>query len=501
MNSRDPLTVTERSALKAITESWIGALMSRDAGDPDVLRSALAKVYRHHGCEPPPRIVLAPSPLAASIAFKIAGRAWWIGDHPQCLAEEFLDNYLDERVRSQLVPIDLSIDVAACDFPSGSFDPTVHFRDDCRITIARSNWRATQVTAIRAPVRAHYDAEIRAVKVDRVFPSAQYMRFGADTFDAALAAVRRAIGEIGDELPFARQWPIFQTLKGATGIPDTTGKSFEEVVAAFKAVECEIKPWRTTILGRVPTFRKADYHEWARPKKLEAALGRRLGHLTHELLSYSAVHSSPPFDSEYFTHLPMLQLACEARGLELHEVTRAAMDIARHAGVHWRHRRFCIISERPLELHVDNLGRAHSAAGPSHRWRDGLALYHWHGVRIPASLIEGRQSLTAREVLSYDNQEQRRAAVELYCEMRGTEALLDDLGARVLARDETHGLPRELLEVAGVRYIRVVNGTAESDGARKSFLLSAAEEAATPAAAVAASYDLPASVYREAVRT
>jgi hypothetical protein len=79
--------------------------------------------------------------------------------------------------------------------------------------------------------------------------------------------------------------------------------------------------------------------------------------------------------------------------------------------------------------------------------------------------------------------------------------MLQAMGATVIDADEVHGQPRTLLDIRGHRYLRVVNGTVEPDGTRRTFLLGAHPQARTPHEAVAASYARPAGRFREAVRT
>ena len=96
------------------------------------------------------------------------------------------------------------------------------------------------------------------------------------------------------------------------------------------------------------------------------------------------------------------------------------------------HDKFCIISDFPEILKVDDENRPHCETGPSHRWRDGWALYHWHGVSIPAEWIEDKKNLTARTALTWPNIEQRRAA----CEIIGWDRILSELKARVIDEDD-----------------------------------------------------------------
>jgi hypothetical protein len=123
------------------------------------------------------------------------------------------------------------------------------------------------------------------------------------------------------------------------------------------------------------------------------------------------------------------------------------------------HEEFCIVSDFPEVIKKDEQNRPHCENGPSHRWRDGWSLYHWHGVRIPAEWIENKAGLTAKIALTWENIEQRRAA----CEIVGWAKIMRELDAKVIDAD---GDPEigTLLEVdlpgfGKQRFLKVLCGT------------------------------------------
>jgi hypothetical protein len=128
-----------------------------------------------------------------------------------------------------------------------------------------------------------------------------------------------------------------------------------------------------------------------------------------------------------------LSAARDILGLRLpaHENYAAWEQAAIHGALRIMHEEFCIVSDFPEVLRVDDENRPHCEDGPSHRWRDGWSLYHWHGVRVPVEWIEDRAALTARVALTWENVEQRRAA----CEIVGWARIVDELGGRILDAD------------------------------------------------------------------
>jgi hypothetical protein len=134
-------------------------------------------------------------------------------------------------------------------------------------------------------------------------------------------------------------------------------------------------------------------------------------------------------------------------------------EAAIHGTFRVMHEDFCIVSDFPEVLKVDDQNRPHCQDGPSHRWRDGWSLYHWHGVQVPEEWIMKPGHLTASMAITWENIEQRRAA----CEILGWAKILKELKAKVI---DTDGDPEigELLEVElpGIgkeKFLRVLCGT------------------------------------------
>ncbi len=155
-----------------------------------------------------------------------------------------------------------------------------------------------------------------------------------------------------------------------------------------------------------------------------------------------------------------LTAARDILGLRLPEYEKYKYweQAAIHGGFRVMHPEFCIVSDFPEVIKVDNQNRPHGENGPSHRWRDGWALYHWHGVKIPAEWIEEKDKLTAKTALTWENVEQRRAA----CEILGWDKILVELNAKTIDKDpdpEVGELLEVMLEGSKERFIRVQCGT------------------------------------------
>lgn len=178
--------------------------------------------------------------------------------------------------------------------------------------------------------------------------------------------------------------------------------------------------------------------------------------------------------------------------------------LALNCGWVWFGDHVAAVSDRPKTLLRDNSGRLHAEEGPALEYRDGWSIYAWHGFQLPDThtwLITEKSRITPDYIDSEGNAELRRIALEVI----GFEKYLAERNFKEVAKDETLGLPRRLLQtkVQGevLNVIEVTNGTIEPDGTRKKYMLGALRDTKTPHEAVAASYGRPASKYKEVVRT
>lgn len=166
-------------------------------------------------------------------------------------------------------------------------------------------------------------------------------------------------------------------------------------------------------------------------------------------------------------------------GLQLPEFEKYACweQAALNGGFRIMHEEFCMVSDFPCRLKVDDQNRPHCADGPSHEWRDGWRLYHWHGVRIDGQIIEAPETLTVRQIESESNAEIRRVMIERY----GPKRYLTDSGATIvqeLPADHyivglrtARLLRKEVPEDEPIIMIDLLNSTPEPDGTVKRYLL------------------------------
>ena len=163
-----------------------------------------------------------------------------------------------------------------------------------------------------------------------------------------------------------------------------------------------------------------------------------------------------------------------------HDKYRAWEACAIEGGFRVLHEEFCIVSDRPEILTMDDSNRPHNATGPSHRWRDGWTLYHWHGLRVPDDLIFAIESpglITVGDIERQTNAELRRMLIDRY----GAARYVADSGAIVVHElPADHPIPglrtarvlrKDVPGDEAIVYVDLLNSTPEPNGTVKRYML------------------------------
>ncbi|MGH2793855.1 MAG: DUF6745 domain-containing protein, partial [Actinomycetota bacterium] len=181
---------------------------------------------------------------------------------------------------------------------------------------------------------------------------------------------------------------------------------------------------------------------------------------------------------------------------DLWDRARAYEETVETAGYWWPNRDFVMVSERPTHIHRDDRGRLHAENGTAIGWPDGWGLYSWHGVQVPARVIDQPQTLTVREIAAESNVEVRRVMIERFGPSKfvqhGTQIASDDFG-KLWRLDLPNDEPLVMVEV--------VNSTPEPDGSFKDYFLRVPPNMETPRQAVAWTFDVRKDRYEPAVQT
>jgi hypothetical protein len=169
------------------------------------------------------------------------------------------------------------------------------------------------------------------------------------------------------------------------------------------------------------------------------------------------------------------------------------MQVARAAGWWWPFERVVVVSARPTVLARDDQGRLHGEHGPAIAYPDGLDLYRWRGMPVPADLVGRLDRLTVGRIHAERNLELRRVLTERY----GLDRYLRDAGATRVGTDETGVLWR--LPIDGdepLVMVEVTNSTPEPDGSGRRYWLRVPPDTRSAREAVAWTFGLAPDEYR-----
>ena len=172
----------------------------------------------------------------------------------------------------------------------------------------------------------------------------------------------------------------------------------------------------------------------------------------------------------------------------------------------WPHRDFVMVSERPSVIRRELVDqsrprgwgshRLHCEDGPAVAW-DGWGVYAWHGVRVPAEVIERPETITAERINAEENVEVKRAMIERI----GWDRYLDMTQAVPVHQDDFGHLYRLSVGEVDCAVVVVENSTPEPDGRVKKYGLQVPLECQTAHAAVAATFGMTADEYRPTMET
>ncbi|MFK3982246.1 DUF6745 domain-containing protein [Micromonospora sp. NPDC050397] len=172
--------------------------------------------------------------------------------------------------------------------------------------------------------------------------------------------------------------------------------------------------------------------------------------------------------------------------------------VADAAGWWWPYERIALLTERPVRLERDNLGRLHHGDGPALVYPDGFGLHAWRGMPIPAEVAAELPRLTVERIRAERNAEVRRVMLEHF----GYERYLRESNARAIHQDTFGVLWRiELPQDEPLVMVEVVNATPEPDGTSRTYWLRVPPQTRTARAGVAWTFGLESAEYDPVLQT
>lgn len=169
-------------------------------------------------------------------------------------------------------------------------------------------------------------------------------------------------------------------------------------------------------------------------------------------------------------------------------------QVANETGWIVPHEGICWLGERHCVLKSDANERLHSADGPALVYRDGIRIYMWKGVQVPAALIDNPARISVRAIDRELDPVVRRCMIDIVT----PERYIAMGGAVRINQDETGVLWRKLWwGFDAWAAVEVINGTPEPDGTRKHYYLQVPPTVRTAREAVAWTYGLSEHQYAQ----
>ena len=379
------LTDEHRARFPEWRDKWIANALRTGPyteADKTRCRAAMDGLYRAADLTPPPRGVFCASPISAAIASAIAHGVWWLRRNP-------------------------------------ARHPALFGRTLTEAEIVAS---AREAVAVACGVR-------------RV-PMAPYAATDAATYDATDDATDDATrAATGDATYAATDDATYAATRAATRAATyaaTRDATDAATYAATDAATDAATRAATYAATRAATDAKKNWWVGARGAAAAVRHLTGIGGLKCATLAYRFYQggSAWAFAAAY-TAFGRDHAKLAERGLvkqELYDRYAPWETLAKLSGFRFMHEQFCIVSDRPLEYHVDERNRPHCETGPFVRWSDGSGFYAWHGARVPAGWIENRATLDPREVIAAENVEHRAAGAAII----GWPKMLSVLDAKVI---------------------------------------------------------------------
>ena len=457
------ITDTEREAMAECVRTWTARAFRTDPIEPDKIVPAVKALYAAAQLAEP-IVVIVPSPLVMAMAGGFAAAIWHLR---AATAAATLDATHAAALGATADSTNAAMDDATRD---ATYNATFDAVDDAtRAAMDAATFVAVDPAVADATFAATHEA-VDAAVADATFvatDAAAYAATDAVTFAATAAATRDAVDAATDAA-------MDDTTRAATDAA-TAAATRDAVDAATAAATYAATDAATFTATRDATddatraaTRAATYaatyaatHDATYDATFKATyaatkcVGWRdlaevlvLGHAEFGLACtqkwwhmYQGGNMWPGWPC-------YLAAARDVLGLRLPEHAKYAAweACATHGGFRIMHEKFCMVSDFPEVLLVDDRNRPHCDDGPSHRWRDGWELYHVHGVRVDKRVVMAPASYTGDEIRALTNSE----VVRVLAERMGWPLFLERMGAVTIDTwtDPRTGLDYELLDLA-----------------------------------------------------
>ena len=501
MKTKYSLTAEHKAQLPQWEAKWRASVMSTAAmteTDRLICIDAVNGLYAAADLPLPKHIVFVPSPVVLRFAGGFASAIWHLSKKKGA-TEAATRAATEDATR---IAIRIATQAATWDATQAAT------RIATRIATQAATWHATEDATWAATQAATRDAT-RIATEDAIEAATQ-----AATRAATEDATWRATNDATEDATRAATWAATEAAtQTATwdateaGTRDATESATE--AATWRATEAAT--WRATNDATQAATRDATWDAteagtrritstWYRfamkPQQIAAAMhlnkfGLECAYGTYKM--HQGGNQWGAYDGylSFFCHIAQLDID--------YSKWRHWETLSLHSGPRIMHPDFCMISDRPAVLMVDDQNRPHCESGPFCQWRDGSSLYSVHGVRLPWDIIELPESITVARINAEGNAEIRRIMTANFGEAR----YIEESGLLPTHRDDFGELYRKTQPGDEDLVMVRVQNPVQLDGSQEHYWLRVTPTVRTALEAVASTYQMSSAEYaqRLAVRT
>jgi hypothetical protein len=409
------ITPEERKKLEAHAQMWIKRIMRTDPIERDKIVPAIESLYEAAGLKKP-RVVVVPSPRVAAFATGLASSIWYLRKNDDATRVATYDATDAATSDATYVATSDATDVATRGATyDATYVATYDATYDATYVATRVATSGATDVATDAATSDATDVATRGATSDATYVAtrdATDVATRGATYDATYVATRDATSDATDV---------------ATRVATSDATDVATRVATYDATDAATSD-ATDVATDAPINWLKKLAQRLTPNSVDFSLGC-------VRLSWK-MHQGGNMWGQYDSYLTACRDILGLTGLECWDKYSAWEQAAIHGSWRYMHEEFCIVSDFPEILAVDEQNRPHSDTGPSHRWRDGWELYHLCGVKFEKELWEKVTSgkLTAKELAEIEDVDQRKIAMTYLTGddfVRETNAKLVDEGETI----------------------------------------------------------------------
>jgi len=212
-----------------------------------------------------------------------------------------------------------------------------------------------------------------------------------------IATERKLLVVVREEMLRASSQPNWDALARVTGESLSTGVTLSGPMPA-KSIHAEVTVSRLKLYSNV-TDAVSHFDEKDPLQRAEHYLRNVMSGQTR----WGTIN--PLIPSSFNRHYTFSMMAADeaaAEGREAPPAVAAAWQLARSAGAWWPFAHSVVISDRPVELHVNTDHLLHREGGPAALFRDGMQVLGWNGHAMREEWIMRPETIPARDLKHFD---------------------------------------------------------------------------------------------------